>query len=178
MARPVDDRAARGAYGHEIWTRINEQGLREAGSIVDEIVAKEAGALSDELERGGCPASELQTRMSLGDDSREAALGGRRGPVREQFEGELRELTDAEQDSKELKSAKRNLLYDRIAGRCEAAVPRRRRRTGEQDSLTKSYVRKACDAIYKSLVRQQDRDRQAPAGRSHRRARSARSSAR
>ena len=36
------------------------------------------------------------------------------GPVREQFENDLRALTDAEQDSKELKSAKQHLLYDRI----------------------------------------------------------------
>src|ERR1044071_9819950 len=27
-----------GTYGHEIWTRIQEQGLREAGAIVEEIV--------------------------------------------------------------------------------------------------------------------------------------------
>ena len=43
VARPGDDRAARGQYGHEIWTRIQEQGLREAGSIVEEIVTKEVG---------------------------------------------------------------------------------------------------------------------------------------
>ena len=57
---------------------------------------------------------ELQTRMSLGmilEKQRSVAV---EGPVREQFEAELRELTEAEQDSKELKSAKRNLLYDRI----------------------------------------------------------------
>ena len=36
------------------------------------------------------------------------------GPVREQFESDLRALTDAEQDSKELKSAKRSLLFERI----------------------------------------------------------------
>src|SRR5206468_10791532 len=36
------------------------------------------------------------------------------GAVREQFENDLRALTEAEQDSKELKSAKQHLLYDRI----------------------------------------------------------------
>ena len=34
--------------------------------------------------------------------------------MREQFESDLRALTDAEQDSKELKSAKRQLLFDRV----------------------------------------------------------------
>ena len=35
-------------------------------------------------------------------------------PVREQFAGALRELSDAEQDSKELKSAKRAAVNRRI----------------------------------------------------------------
>ena len=47
------------------------------------------------------------------------------GPVREQFENELRALTDAEQDSKELKSAKRSLLFERIVETRRAAVPGR-----------------------------------------------------
>src|SRR3954468_11207399 len=36
-----------GQYGHEIWTRIQEQGVREAAAIVEEIVEKEIGAASD-----------------------------------------------------------------------------------------------------------------------------------
>src|SRR4051812_27622210 len=35
-----------GQYGHEIWTRIQEQGVREAAAIVEEIVEKEVGAAS------------------------------------------------------------------------------------------------------------------------------------
>ena len=58
--------------------------------------------------------------------------------VREQFESDLRALTDAEQDSKELKSAKRQLLFDHIIetvscrsrwGRRSARAMRRRPRT-------------------------------------------------
>ena len=45
------------------------------------------------------------------------------GPVREQFESDLRALTDAEQDSKELKSAKRQLLFDRIIDTVELPFP-------------------------------------------------------
>ena len=45
------------------------------------------------------------------------------GPVREQFEDDLRALTDAEQDSKELKSAKRHLLFDRIVETVELPFP-------------------------------------------------------
>src|SRR5207244_432615 len=70
----------------------------------------------------------------------------------------LRELTEAEQDSKELKSAKRHLLFDRIIDTVELPFP-----VGPatvdgdapavKDSLTKSYVKKAAEAIYKELVR-------------------------
>ncbi len=139
-------------YGHEIWTSISERGLREAGLIVDAIVAREAGALSmsstaDDVLR------ELQARMSLAmilEKQRSTAVENQ---VREQFEGELRGLTDAEQDSKELKSAKRHLLFDRIAETVRLPFPGGGEE-GEHDSLTKSYIRKACDSIYKSLVRQ------------------------
>ena len=53
-------------------------------------------------------------------------------PVREQFENDLRGLTDAEQDSKELKSAKRSLLFDADRRDGAAAVPGRRRATSSR----------------------------------------------
>ena len=40
---PATTERLEGTYGHEIWTRISEQGLREAAAIVEEIVAKEVG---------------------------------------------------------------------------------------------------------------------------------------
>ena len=93
-------------------------------------------------------------------------------PVREQFESDLRALTDAEQDSKELKSAKRQLLFDRIidtvklpfpvgpsVGEGEAATAK--------DSMTKNYVKKSAEAIYKELVRRKIAvDKHRPDGRS------------
>ena len=101
-----------------------EQGLRDGGAIVEEIVEREAGTLSmdsteDDIVR------ELQVRMSLAailEKKRSAAV---EAPVREQFEDDLRALTEAEQDSKELKSAKQHLLYDRIVETVDAAVPGR-----------------------------------------------------
>ena len=78
--------------------------------------------------------------------------------VREQFENDLKGLTDAEQDSKEVKSAKRSLLFERIIETVQLPFPVGPATTdGEpavKDALTKSYVKKACEAIYKSLVRQ------------------------
>ena len=97
------------------------------------------------------------------------------GPVREQFGDELKALTDAEQDSKALKSAKRQLLFDRIVEEVDLPFPVGGASvdpdTGEplpasKDSQTKSQVKKACESIYKDLVRQKIAvDKRRPDGR-------------
>ena len=94
------------------------------------------------------------------------------GPVREQFENELKALTEAEQDSKELKSAKRSLLFERIIEGVELPFPVGPATVdGEgpvvKDSVTKSYVKKAAEAVYKDLVRKKIAvDKRRPDGRS------------
>ena len=91
--------------------------------------------------------------------------------VREQFEDDLRALTEAEQDSKELKSAKRQLLFDRIIETVELPFPVGPATVdGEgpvvKDSLTKQFVKKAAESIYKKLVRQKIAvDKRRPDGR-------------
>ncbi len=157
-------------YGHDVWTRIQEQGLREGAAIVEEIVGKESGALSMSSTEADV-LTEQQVRMSLAmilEKQRTAAV---EGPVREQFESDLRELTEAEQDSKELKSAKRHLLYERIVDTVALPFPVGPATVdGEpsvKDSLSKGYVKKACDAIYKDLVRKKIAiDKRRPDGRS------------
>jgi polyribonucleotide nucleotidyltransferase len=144
-------------HGHAIWERIQSDGLREAGAIVDELLEELSPPLSmdsteSDIER------QVQVRASLNvllERQRQAAV---EGPVREQFESELRALTDAEQDSKELRSAKRSLLFDRIVDGVELPFPVGPATVeGEgplvKDSLTKQFVKKAAEAIYKDLVR-------------------------
>ena len=101
---------------------------------------------------------ETQVRASL-----EAILERRRleavmAPVRAQFEDDLRALTDHEQDSKQLRSAKRHLLFERILETSELPFPVGPATVeGEapsvKDSLTRDYVKKAAEAIYKDLIR-------------------------
>jgi polyribonucleotide nucleotidyltransferase len=77
-------------------------------------------------------------------------------PVRQQFESDLRALTEAEQDSKELKSAKRSLLYDRIVEEANLPFPAglvADDGSATKDPVTKQYLRRAAEAIYKDLVR-------------------------
>jgi polyribonucleotide nucleotidyltransferase len=158
-----------GDYGHSIWTRIQEHGLREASAIVDEIVEQEVGPASDVSEKS--VSKELQVRMSLAQLLEKQRSVAVETVVREQFEQDLRELTDAEQDSKELKSAKQKLLLERIVDTVGLPFPVGPATVdGEgpvvKDALTKSYIKKAFDSIYKSLVRQKIAvDKRRPDGR-------------
>jgi polyribonucleotide nucleotidyltransferase len=158
------------AHGHSIWERIQQQGLREAGAIVEEIVVKEVGAPSLDANEEKV-FGELQVRMSLAQILEKQRSVAVETVVKSSFENELRGLTDAEQDSKELKSAKRNLLFEHIIESVELPFPVGPATVdGEpvvKDSLTKGYIKKACESIYKSLVRQKIAvDKRRPDGRS------------
>ena len=133
-------------------------------------MTKEVGAVSETVTQDNV-SKELQVRMSLAQILEKQRSVAVETVVREQFENDLKGLTDAEQDSKELKSAKRSLLFDRIIETVKLPFPVGPATVdGEpavKDSLTKSYVKKACDAIYKSIVRQKIAvDKRRPDGRS------------
>ena len=91
--------------------------------------------------------------------------------MREQFLGDLKELTDAEQDSKELKSAKRDLLYERVQETIELPFPvgpaPPEGEPAVKDSQTRQYIKRACEAVYKDLVRKKIAvEKRRPDGRS------------
>jgi polyribonucleotide nucleotidyltransferase len=148
-------------YGHSVWERIQQVGLKDAGAIVEELLTELAPPLTMESTDEDI-TRQLQTRsalLALLEKQRTVAV---EGPVREQFENELRALTDAEQDSKQLKSAKRHLLFERIGEEVKLPFPvgpavvhpeTGEVQPGAKDSTTKSYVKKACESIYKDMVR-------------------------
>jgi polyribonucleotide nucleotidyltransferase len=158
-----------GAHGTAVAAAIAEHGLREAAAVVDELVEEAAPAITmssteeDMIKR-------LQVRASFVSILEKARMAAVEGPVRAQFVADLRELTDAEQDSKELRSAKRDLLFDRILEDVELPFPvGQAPAEGEpavKDSATKQYVKRACEAIYKDLVRKKIAvDKRRPDGR-------------
>jgi polyribonucleotide nucleotidyltransferase len=153
-------------HGDAIRERIRTEGLRAADGIVE--------SLLPELSMDSVEADvlqQMQRKMSLATVLEKARLEAAIQPVREQFESDLRTLTDAEQDSKELKSAKRNLLFDRIIDTVQLPFPvgpavGDGETATTKDSLTKSYVKKAAEAIYKELVRRKIAvDKNRPDGR-------------
>jgi polyribonucleotide nucleotidyltransferase len=142
-----------GDHGDAIRERIQAEGLRAADAVVEELLPPlSMDSTEEDVLR------TTQRKMSLATVLERSRLESVLGPVREQFETDLRVLTDAEQDSKELKSAKRHLLFDRIIDTVELPFPVGPS-VGEgepattKDSLTKSYIKKAAEAIYKELVR-------------------------
>jgi polyribonucleotide nucleotidyltransferase len=157
-------------HSARIRERIGAEGLREAGAVVEELTDELAPTLTMDSGEEDI-LRQIQVRSSLDMVLEKVRLGVVEGHVREQFEDDLRALTEAEQDSKELKSAKRQLLFDRIIETVELPFPVGPATVeGEapavKDSLTKQFVKKAAESIYKQLVRQKIAvDKRRPDGR-------------
>jgi polyribonucleotide nucleotidyltransferase len=143
-------------HGDKLRQRIQSEGIREATTAVEEIVEEICPPLSmdsteDDIVR------RMQVLSSFAIILERVRLEAIEGPVREQFEDDLRALTEAEQDPKELKSAKRHLLFDRIEEQVQLPFPAGPVVEGDdsaaKDSLTRQYVKKAAEAVYKELVR-------------------------
>jgi polyribonucleotide nucleotidyltransferase len=143
-------------HGHTIWESIQTNGLKEASSVVEQLMGTLAPPLSMDSTDEDI-TKQMQVRNALTALLEKQRLVAVEGPVREQFESDLRALTDAESDSKQLKSAKRHLLFDHIAENVQLPFPSgpvgEDGASASKDSTTKSYVKKACEAIYKDLVR-------------------------
>jgi polyribonucleotide nucleotidyltransferase len=157
-------------HAGRIRERIEGDGLREAGAVVEELVNELAPELSMESSEEDI-LRQIQVRSSLDVILEKTRLEVVERYVREQFEDDLRALTEAEQDSKELKSAKRQLLFDRIIDTVELPFPVGPATVeGEgpviKDSLTKQFVKKAAESMYKQLVREKIAvDKRRPDGR-------------
>jgi len=157
-------------HAGRIGERIETDGLREASPVVEELVDELAPSLSMESNEEDI-LRQIQVRAALDVILERVRLEVVERHVREQFEDDLKALTEAEQDSKELKSAKRQLLFDRIIDEVELPFPVGPATVeGEapsvKDSLTKQFVKKAAESIYKQLVREKIAvDKRRPDGR-------------
>jgi polyribonucleotide nucleotidyltransferase len=143
-------------YGDRIREHISLHGLREGGTVVEALEAELTPEISmDSTEED--ILRRIQVRSSLAAVLETVRMEAVEGPVRRQFENDLRGLTEAEQDSKELKSAKRALLFDRVVETAElpfpVGPPAPEGETPVKDTMTKQFLKRAADAVYKDLVR-------------------------
>jgi len=152
-------------HGQTIRDRIGSEGLRAAESLVEELLPElSMDSTEDDVTR------QLQMKQSLAAILDKARMDAVLGPVREHFETTCARSPMPSRTRKELKSAKRHLLFDRIVDSVELPFPVGSAAEGEgvpvKDSLTKSYVKKAAEAIYKELVRRKIAvDKHRPDGR-------------
>ena len=159
------------SHGEAIMARIQAEGLREAGSIVEELCDELCPALTMESTEDDITRL-TQVRASLNlllDKQRQAAV---EGPVREQFESRPRRphRRRAGLEGAEVGEAPPALRADRRDGR--AALPGRhaRSRGRAREGLAHEELRQAGGRGDLQEHRPpQDRGRQAPAGRSQRR---------
>jgi polyribonucleotide nucleotidyltransferase len=130
---------------------VAEGGLGALPAAVDAIAATELPAIggtstdADVLQR-------QRVAFAMAELAGEARSRAVYGPVRDQFGDAIRALSDAEQDSKELKSAKRHALADRILAEIRLPFPSRAE-GGALDPVARAAVSAAIDRLYKEIVR-------------------------
>src|ERR671919_651125 len=157
-------------FSDRIRERIQSDGLREGAGAVEETVEELCPPLTIESTEEDI-VRQMQVRSSLDLLLERLRLEAVRGPVQAQFADDLQALTDAEQDSKQLKSAKRQLLFDRINESVALPFPVGPATVdGDEpvvkDGLTRQFVKKAAESIYKELVRRKIAvDKRRPDGR-------------
>jgi len=144
-------------HGDKIRQRIQAEGLREGSTAVEQIVEEICPPLTMESTEDEI-IKRMQVRASFALILERIRLEAVESPVREQFEDDLKALTEAEQDPKELKSAKRHLLFGRIEEQVQLPFPVAQvggdgDEPAAKDSITRQYIKKAGEAIYKELVR-------------------------
>jgi polyribonucleotide nucleotidyltransferase len=158
------------AHGEAVRSAIAEHGLREAAAAVDALVEELAPPIAmttteDDIVR------RMQIRAAFATILEKARLSAVEGPLRERFLDEIQELTDSEQDTKELRSAKRDLLLEKVLEELQLPFPMGPAPAeGEpptKDSATRQYVKRAFEAVYKEVIRRKIAvDKRRPDGRS------------
>jgi polyribonucleotide nucleotidyltransferase len=145
----------RGSHAAALQSAISAGGLGALPAAAEAVLAAETPAVS-----GASTESDVLHRqrvqfavVQLVSEARDAAVYP---AVKAQFGDAIRALTDAEQDSKELKSAKRHALIEQIADTIDLPFPARGDAAeggGALDPAARAAVVAATDRLYKETVR-------------------------
>ncbi len=145
----------RGKHAAALQSAVSDGGLGALPGAAEAVLAAETPAIS-----GASTESDVLHRQrvqfavaQLVGEARDAAVYP---VVKSQFGDAVRALTDAEQDSKELKSAKRHALIEQIADSIDLPFPARGdagEGGGPLDPAARAAVVAATDRLYKETVR-------------------------
>ncbi|MDX6553264.1 MAG: polyribonucleotide nucleotidyltransferase [Gaiellales bacterium] len=160
----------RSRYAEALQQAIRESGLSAVQPRADLIFKEE----SPEISGSSTEADILhrqRVQFALQQLVVEAKMNAVYPAVKEQFGDAVRALTDAEQDSKELKSAKRHALVDQIERSIDLPFPGRadadEHGNAPLDALSRITVSQAVERLYKEVVRTKIAvDKRRPDGRS------------
>jgi polyribonucleotide nucleotidyltransferase len=160
----------RSSRSGDLAAAIQAGGLAALQPKADAVFREEAPEISGSSSEADM-LQRVRTQFAIEQlvgEARDAAVYPK---VKQQFADQVRALSDAEQDSKELKSAKRAALLEQIEAEIDLGFPSR----GEADEhghapldpLAKAAVGSATDKLYKEVVRTKIAvDKRRPDGRS------------
>ncbi len=161
---PAVEQELAGRYGSRFDQALADHGVAGIAAAESEIAGTELGPVAQDAgEDVMVRRTQVRTGLRFLADARRVEAV--RGPVQEQFGDAIRALSDAEQDSKELKSAKRQALVERVLQ--DVRLPFPAGPGGIMDAVTAAAVKTAIDSIYKQIVRQKIAvEKRRPDGRS------------
>ena len=159
----------RGTHAAALQSAVSAGGLGALPAAAEAVLAAETPAIS-----GASTESDVlhrqRVQFAVAQLVSEARDGAVYPAVKAQFGDAIRALTDAEQDSKELKSAKRHALIEQIADTIDLPFPARGdagEGSGALDPAARAAVVAATDRLYKETVRTKIAvDKRRPDGRS------------
>ncbi len=144
---------------------LAERGLAGIADAASETLAAELPAVAADAGED-VMVRRNHVRMAVGFIAEERRAAAVKAVVATQFGDAIRGLSDAEQDSKELKSAKRSALIESVVAGIKLPFPGGAA-DGGLDSATVAAVKVAVDSVYKGIVRTKIAvDKRRPDGRS------------
>jgi len=141
----------RGRYADRIREVVKSDGLAAASTFVTGTLVDDASPKITIQSNQSDIEQRTRAELTLAIVLAEVQLSETKAAIEDQFSAPLREFSDFEQDSKELKNAKKGILRDRIFAEIKLPFP-----TGSEsgfDDTTTDMIKTAFDAAYKALVR-------------------------
>jgi polyribonucleotide nucleotidyltransferase len=142
----------RSRYADRIRDVVKSDGLAAAARFVDETLVDDAAPAITIQSAQGDIEQRTRAELTLSIILAEVQLAETKAAIESQFGDALREFSDFEQDSKELKAAKQSILRDRILAEIKLPFPTGNE-DGSFDETTSSTIKAAFGAAYKALVR-------------------------